>query len=121
MPLATLREGIKTLTDQLDALGVGYAPPQCAALPVVLACCSSPHAACPRGDVALWRKIDSALRGAGESEGLGGGFGECYGGGEGVSYATLGANVNRTVAGEEVDNAVLPAWGEALLDVVLVM
>jgi len=37
-----------------------------------------------------------------------------------VSYATLGVNVDRSVTGE-VDNAVLPVWREALLDVVLVM
>jgi len=33
----------------------------------------------------------------------------------------LGVNVDRSVVGEEVDNAVLPAWREALLDVVLVV
>jgi len=48
-------------------------------------------------------------------------LGDITGGGKGVSYATLGLNVNRSVVGEEVDNAALPAWREALLDVVLVV
>jgi len=38
----------------------------------------------------------------------------------GVSYATLGVNLNRSVTGE-VDNAVLPAWREALFDMVPAM
>jgi len=57
----------------------------------------------------------------GNPRGLVGVLGNVTGGGEGVSYATLGVNVDRSVVGEEVDNAVLPAWREALLDVVLVV
>jgi len=48
-------------------------------------------------------------------------FANITSGKEGVSYATLGLNVNRSGKGEGVgvENAVLPAWRAALLDVVL--
>jgi len=120
MPLATLTEEIKTLTDKLDALGVKYAAPnvqlfsgywpaaQALMPPVPVATSLYGGRLVPR-DVVLENP-----------RGLVGVLRDVTGEGEGVSYASLGVNVNRSVAGE-VDNAVLPAWREALLDVVLVV
>jgi hypothetical protein len=120
LPLATLTEEITALTDKLNALGVGYALPNVQLFPGYWPAAQALMPPVPVGTSLYGGRLIPRSVVLENGQGLVDVLGDITGGGEGVSYATLGVNVNRSVAGE-VDNAVLPAWREALLDVVLVV
>lgn len=118
MPLPSLRQALKTLTDTLDALGVGYDAPNVQLFQGYWPAAQALMPPVPVGTSLYGGRLVPRSVVLGNPRGLVRVLKDVTGGAEGVSYATLGVNVNRSVAGE-VENAVLPAWRTALLDVVL--
>ena len=117
--LAELRTSVRSLTDKLDELGVKYSPPFSEVFP------------------GYWPAMQRLMFDVSVGN-------ELYGGRliprsvvrdnakavvdvlrnitnhGGVTYSSIALNLNRTVTGKAVgENAVLPAWRDALLDIVL--
>lgn len=118
MPLSSLKQAIKTLTDKLDALGVGYDAPNVQLFEGYWPAAQALMPPIAVGTSLYGGRLVPRSVVLGNPPRLAGVLKDITGGGEGVSYAILGLNVNRSVTGE-VENAVLPAWRTALLDVVL--
>lgn len=118
MPLAELKDLVKSLTDSLDKLGVNYTPPYFELFPGYVPSFKKMMPPVPVG-VSLYggRLIPRSVV-TENPEGLVAAFKDVTD--AGVSYSTGGINVNRTVTGD-VYNSVLPAWRTNIYDIVLAM
>jgi len=121
MPLSTLRTAINVLTQTLDTLGVKYSAPTVQLFSGYWPAAQALMPPLPVGTSLYGGRLIPRDVVLGYGRGVVDVFANITSGKEGVSYATLGLNVNRSGKGEGVgvENAVLPAWRAALLDVVL--
>lgn len=117
-PLSKLKDEMKTLTLELDKLGINYTTPYFELFPGYWPAAQKMMPYVGVGiDLYGGRLIPRDVV-QNNAKGLVDVFRNITGDNDGVVYSTLGVNLNRSTTGD-VENAVLPAWRTALLDMVL--
>ena len=117
VPVAKLTALLQPLLDQLQNLGVNYTAPVLRQFPGYLEEFNAMMPAIPVGTSQYggWLLPRSVV--VDNPDGLAAAYANITNGGA-AGFTTVALNVNRTVAGD-VNNAVLPAWRTALLDVII--